>query len=294
MPIERSTNAETEAAVAAIDKLHGCEIGTLAGWSLLRIRGDLPAGDGWYYIPHEHVSVMASLKDARLHPAMVSADAFDDHLAAVEGITDVEIVEVVSNETHSVPAIAFVAPEYGHVDLRVHEGVDPKQMIRRTARERRQDAEGRTISRLGAMTLALAARDHRELNMIVDTIFMAGKIRYHGVEATIGSDGRIVTIYDHQGVQMRSDGIEIADLPETVRTAIKGRQRRRLGEVVEIPGFDDLDITGIYFNALSAFTWPGKSWIRLDVRDANGAKFDFIEIDEAREVARRTFDRRTR
>lgn len=294
MPIDRRTTRETEAAVAANDWLESCSLATYRDVSMLHIRGTVHGYHVDTYIGHQDPTVAASLDDMDLGPVdetTVSARAIDAAVAAVEGFGHVEQVEVVPHQMGEQPQISFTAPGIGDMTLRIANHVDAAREIRLTARDRRLDTQGNTLSALGARTLALAATDEAMLDRIVDTVYRGGTCRYAGVLAQTSSQGVVSTSYMHDGVAMRSDGIEIPDLPETVRLAIVGKQRRRLGQVVEIPGFDDLDIVGIGRNSMEARR-KGGTWIRLDVRDRDGARFPQLEIEEGRMVAHEMFRRR--
>ena len=277
-----------------LDWIECCQPCAHGGKRLLLIR---PQGGYDIYIEWELPTIRESIEDVHIEDDMTSARIVDMFLEQVEAIPHVTNVEVTGHIWGGAPSIEFSAPLYGRGVIQVDDGVDPRKMLTRMKRERMQDAEGRRISRLGAMTLALCAKTLEEVDLIVDTVMYGGAGIYRNVHYKTNSEGLVITNLDHKGVQMRSDGIEIADLPETVRNAIKGRQRRRLGDVIEIPGFDGLDIAGIGFNAMTTRSTPrdvtGANWIRIDVRNEDGAKFDLVETEEARTIAREIFERRS-
>lgn len=288
MPITRTTDAETQAAEMA-DAIEACARAVHQDKRMLMVR---LAGGYDVYIANDYASIAAAIHDIEFTDDMVPARVVDAYVEAVEGLPGVADIELTVHEYGDRPGIIFVAPGYGRVQMQITQDIEPEKMLKRTLRERRQDSEGRTMTRLGAMTIALAARTPEDVDRIIDTIFPGGDVDYLGVHATFSREGLITTRFEHDGVQMRSDGIEVADLPETVRIAIRGAQRRHLRDVVVVPGFEGLEIAGIGYNAMSSRIDPRRSWVRIDVRDENGAKFEKVEIEEAREIAHAMLARR--
>jgi hypothetical protein len=294
MPIIRERTQATRDAVDATPWIEDCEEAVHPGQrdALLRIVGTIDGEHVDTYIPRDPSGVQASIDCFELEDGpLITTRQVDGDLAVIEEIPHIEAVEIVGTEWGSRPSIRFIMPGAGTVDIEVGAHADLGSFLARTLRNRRQDAEGRNLSRLGAMTLALAARDAADLDRIVDTVFTGAAGDFRGVRYETDSQGRITTSYDHQAVQMRSDGIEIADLPETIRAGIVGKQRRRLDQVVEVPGFDDLEVVGISHRAMSS-RMSRRNWVRIDVRDADGARFEQLEIEEARTAAQETLRRR--
>jgi len=298
MQIRRIQTDETDAATRALPWVEGCSIAVLdsgprtADKIMLHVKGQREGPPFDVYIGFDEPTVMGALQNIDLgHYGAVSAATVDAHLAALESHGNIEDLDLVVHEADREPEVSFTAAGIGRVTMRIDENEDVARELRRIARNRRLDSEGHTLSSLGAMTLALAADGPEDLDRIVDTVFRGGTTRYRGVRIVKTSEGRITTAFTHDGVEMRSDGIEIPNLPETVRLAILGKQRRRLGQVVEIPGFDEMDIVGIGRNTSTPGS-RGRDWVRLDVRDTDGAKFPEMEIEEARVVAHAMYRKR--
>lgn len=293
MKIERIRNDETRDAIATAGWLQDCEIATWRGQTKIRIVGVLNGEKVDTYVEHDGKSVIGSINafdDTGGH--LVPVQAMEADLALMEAMPHLEALSFTAHARGMRPTLSAVVPGAGRLDIEMGRHDDLEAFIRRKVRERGQDGEGRTLSRLGAMTLAIAAGDAGHLDRIVDTVFAGMKGVYCGVRFETSAQGQISTAVNHKGVQMRSDGIEISNLPETVRLAILGRQRRRLDQVVDVPGFEGLEIDGISRRAMSAGRLGGQ-WVRVDVRDEHGAKFEQIERDEARSVAHETFTRRS-
>jgi hypothetical protein len=292
MPIERRTSDETDEAVRTLGWLEICEIATWRGHDMIRIVGTLDGEHVDTYVEHDGASVIGSINSFDgTGGQLASVQRLEADMLAVDALEHAEILEFTMHSSSMRPTVHLVAAGAGELQIEMGLHDDMTAFIRRRVRERGQDGEGRTLSRLGAMTMAIGARGVPEIDRRIDTVFAGMKGWYGGVRYQTASDGKITTAIDHQGVQMRSDGIEIANLPETVRTGILGRQRRRLSQVVEAPGFEGLEVDGINQRAASSARLGGR-WVRIDVRDEHGAKFEQVEREEARRIAHETYARR--
>lgn len=196
------------------------------------------------------------------------------------------------------PTIQLMVPGVGNVEFELANLPDDwtlEKAVKKIRRHRLQDAEARTISRLGAMSFALAAADEEDLDRIVDTIFVAGTITYRGISCEIAKGDRLVTCFSAAGARIRADGIEIGELPDTIKLALRGDayKDKPLASLVDIAGFENLRIAQIDGRAAAnRRVLGGAGWIRIDVRDVDGAKLDDLEKEEAREIAHETFQRR--
>lgn len=217
------------------------------------------------------------------------------HALALPGVSGV-LLEPTRQETE--PALNLLAPGIGRVEIPLV-NLDPdwtlERELRKLRRRRTQDAEGRTITRLGAMSLALAAIDVEDLDRIVDTIFVGGTISYRGIMSEIAKGDRLVTSYSVAGARIRADGIEMGDLPDTLKLALRGDayKGRPLSDLVDIAGFEDLHIARINGQAAAnRRVYGGAGWLRIDVRDTDGAVLEDLNQEEARLVAHETYARR--
>lgn len=229
-------------------------------------------------------------------PERITPDTvIDAVMEGIERIVGVEGVRLDATRAKTAPELTATIPGVGPVRMVVDQFADFDAWLKRISRERRQDAEGRTLRRLGAISLALVATGPEDLDRIVDTVFIGGNGDYRGVKTTVTRDTVLTTSVEVQGVRIRSDGIEIGDLPETVKVAMRGGMfsGKPLGSLIEIPGFEDLRIAAVNGRATANRTVVGGAgWMRVDVRDADGALLDDLLIDEARDVARETFEKR--
>lgn len=294
MPITISTSEEAQSLQESI------------GWKC-KIKNAQYNSKNFYKVQSPHINknspvyftkcfnVSKDIENLKQRDYLDDCESIDSYISCIENIEGSQIIDFRFNYSGydgNTTSIEFVAPLMGYVKIIPLNYVSADVMIKKTARETRQDAEGRSLTELAAMIIAVEAKSLQDVDMLVDAIFMAGDLRYRGLRAELDRDGHIQLSYTHEGVELRHDGIEVPGLPETVRAALKGHQRRRLKQVIEIPGFEDLEIDNILYNAKSRNSRPGENWIRIDVRNEYGAKFAKVEIDEAREIARQTYSKR--
>lgn len=182
------------------------------------------------------------------------------------------------------PRISLVAPRAGLIEHLTIDGTDLAQRIRRIAREREQDSEGRETPALCAMAMGLAADGPEDLDRIVDTVFSAaGTTRYRGVHSTLKEQDLVVARHQVGEVTVGEHGIDLKGLADTIRTAIHGRtlERQPLAALVEIPGFDGLLIRQVTRHG-------GADNLRVVVADPRMADLPRLDREAARTAAHRT------
>lgn len=289
-------NGITRAAMADNGWVTDLAVADLAGTPALYVAGTLDdrvfatyvAGDG-----NDAADVERTLSGMTLDPEvdnMTDAEWVDEHLAHALTIVGVEGMRMIPYLEGVPPTLEMVVPGIGHVSLMV-DGDPLAKRLARMRRHRREDAEGRTITRFGAMSLALVATDPDDLDRIVDTAFAANEVVYRKVHIRLVKD-RVSTTVDVKDMRVVTDGIEVDGLPETIRIALLGRELdgQPLSRVVDMPGFGDLRISTINrqttVNRRTA--GGGGTWIKIHVRDEHGAAFEDLEMEDARRVAHET------
>lgn len=302
MTFEQVRNDETRAAVNRVEGLEDVALVRVLGVPMIWIRanmGDLRLTTYVSRCQDVESDVAYALSQKNIVDA-VEADVVDQAIEDALAIEGVEGVEVQPMTDGYLAYIRMVVPGSGAVNFplsRQDQNWRLATEIARIGKRRRQDAEGRTLGRLGAMSMAMAASDPDDLDRIVDTVFIGGDVDYRGITSAVRNSWTLTTSYETTGVRIRSDGIEMGGLPETVKLALRADmfKDQPLSKVIDIPGFDDLRIAKIDGRAeANRKVMGGAGWMRIDVRDADGARLDDLYHEEARDVARETFERRRR
>lgn len=295
-------NDVTRAAMDGHPWVHDLATTELAGTPALYVAGTLDGRAFTTYVAgngNDPADIERTLRSMALDPDvdnMTDAGWVDEHLAHALTMPGVERLKMLPYNG-APPTIEMVAPGIGHVSLMVD--ADPlAERLARIRRHRREDGEGRTLTRFGAMSLALAATDPDDLDRIVDTAFAADNVHYRGVTMQITRGTRIGTTVHTGGMLVVQDGIEIDDMPDTLKTALLGHAHdgEPLSRIVDLPGFGDLRIGTINRQTTINRTKAGGggTWIKIHVRDEHGATFEDLEIEEARKAAQRTLGERLR
>lgn len=266
--------------------------GTLAGQSFSTYVGDELGGPFSAGRIEDMLFALEAEPDVENMTASTQIDAYIAHASTLPGIEHLHVSPYVDANS---PTLDMIAPGIGRVSLVVSEKPLEKHLAK-LKRERRQDAEGRTLTRFGAMSLALVARDAEDLDRILDTAFVADDLTYRGIHMRITHGTQVQPTVRSGTMLVLPDGIEVIDLPETIKLALRGGEMdgQPLARVADMPGFEGLRIGTINrqtsVNRLTA--GGGGGWIKIHVRDEHNARMEDLEIEEARTVAHDTLDRR--